>query len=158
MQICDYSIQSWCLFCLYKWEFGDAQENNKKNVERRFRWKSCHHSVSNNLHLGLVSPSRLLQKRDGWGGVGGPSWSRVCKMMLNPETVSVRGGPAAGRFPSPPAPVPSRSSSSSSSSSSSQFTVGTWFKLYSLALSRRLAMLLAMFMPWDVLVLEQVGG
>lgn len=43
-------------------------------------------------------------------------------------------------------------------SSSSQLTVGTWFKLYSLALSRRLAMLLAMFIPWDVLVLEQVGG
>lgn len=41
---------------------------------------------------------------------------------------------------------------------SSQLTVGTWFKLYSLALSRRLAMLLAMFIPWDVLVLEQVGG
>lgn len=40
----------------------------------------------------------------------------------------------------------------------SQLTVGTWFKLYSLALSRRLAMLLAMFIPWDVLVLEQVGG
>jgi len=39
-----------------------------------------------------------------------------------------------------------------------QLTVGTWFKLYSLALSLRLAMLLAMFIPWDVLVLEQVGG
>ncbi|MEQ2187554.1 hypothetical protein GOODEAATRI_005870 [Goodea atripinnis] len=44
------------------------------------------------------------------------------------------------------------------SPASSQLTVGTWFKLYSLALSRRLAMLLAMFIPWDVLVLEQVGG
>ena len=38
-----------------------------------------------------------------------------------------------------------------------QLTVGTWFRLYSLAFSRRLAMLLAMFIPWDVLVLEQVG-
>lgn len=43
-----------------------------------------------------------------------------------------RGG-AAASVPSPP--------------SSPQLTVGTWFRLYSLALSRRLAMLLAMFIP-----------
>ena len=42
-------------------------------------------------------------------------------------------------------------------SAASQLTVGAWFRLYSLAFSRRLAMLLAMFIPWDVLVLEQVG-
>lgn len=71
-------------------------------------------------------------------------------MELIPETVSACRGPAAERVPSPPARAPSLSSS--------QLTVGTWFKLYSLALSRRLAMLLAMFIPWDVLVLEQVGG
>lgn len=75
-------------------------------------------------------------------------------MMFTPETVSVCEGPAAERGPLPSLCEPPHPTGLSSS----QLTVGTWFKLYSLALSRRLAMLLAMFIPWDVLVLEQVGG
>ena len=39
-----------------------------------------------------------------------------------------------------------------------QFTVGIWLRLYSLALRRRLAMLLAMFTPAEEVVLAQVGG
>lgn len=41
---------------------------------------------------------------------------------------------------------------------SSQLTVGTWLRLYSLAFSLRLAMLLAIFIPWVEVVLAQVGG
>lgn len=66
------------------------------------------------------------------------------------DNVLLWGGVVVEKAPSLPLGSPSLSMF--------QLTVGTWFKLYSLALSRRLAMLLAMFIPWDVLVLEQVGG
>lgn len=38
-----------------------------------------------------------------------------------------------------------------------QLTVGTWFRLYSLAFSLRLAILLAIFMPWAVLLAAHDG-
>lgn len=122
---------------LYKHGFSDAQENKK----RRRRRESCHHSVSNISHIGVTECNRGSTRRRRRHDPGGVRWSS-----------SRRRRPAACRGSAAPAegPLPGLSSS--------QFTVGTWFKLYSLALSRRLAMLLAMFIPWDVLVLEQVGG
>lgn len=53
---------------------------------------------------------------------------------------------------------PSLSSPPSLSLHPAQLTVGTWLRLYSLALRRRLAMLLAMFTPAEEVVLAQVGG
>lgn len=108
----------------------------KKN-KRRLGGKILHHSLSN------IFAYRCKSDR---GSVG------VLRWFSSQRRCPVCRGPTAERVPSPPAPPPP------SLSPSSQLTVGTWFKLYSLALSRRLAMLLAMFIPWDVLVLEQVGG
>lgn len=129
-------------FFLYKREFSDAQEEVKKKIKikknkRRLGGKILHHSLSN------IFAYRCKSDR---GSVG------VLRWFSSQRRCPVCRGPTAERVPSPPAPPPP------SLSPSSQLTVGTWFKLYSLALSRRLAMLLAMFIPWDVLVLEQVGG
>ena len=126
------------VFFLYKQEFSDAQEELKikiiiiKKKKGGLGGKSCITRCPTFLHMGVKATEAPWV---WWGG-------------SDPRD----GVPSAGvrrQSASPPSP---------SLSPSAQLTVGTWFKLYSLALSRRLAMLLAMFIPWDVLVLEQVGG
>lgn len=140
-QIFGYSIQQRCLFFVQtrvQWCSGGSEKKIKiKKNKRRLGGKILHHSLSN------IFAYRCKSDR---GSVG------VLRWFSSQRRCPVCRGPTAERVPSPPAPPPP------SLSPSSQLTVGTWFKLYSLALSRRLAMLLAMFIPWDVLVLEQVGG
>lgn len=140
-QIFGYSIQQRCLFFVQtrvQWCSGGSEKKIKiKKNRRRLGGKILHHSLSN------IFAYRCKSDR---GSVG------VLRWFSSQRRCPVCRGPTAERVPSPPAPPPP------SLSPSSQLTVGTWFKLYSLALSRRLAMLLAMFIPWDVLVLEQVGG
>lgn len=140
-QIFGYSIQQRCLFFVQtrvQWCSGGSKKKIKiKKNKRRLGGKILHHSLSN------IFAYRCKSDR---GSVG------VLRWFSSQRRCPVCRGPTAERVPSPPAPPPP------SLSPSSQLTVGTWFKLYSLALSRRLAMLLAMFIPWDVLVLEQVGG
>ena len=136
-QIFGYSIQQRCLFFVQtrvQWCSGGIKNKNNNNKKKKggLGGKSCITRCPTFLHMGVKATEAPWV---WWGG-------------SDPRD----GVPSAGvrrQSASPPSP---------SLSPSAQLTVGTWFKLYSLALSRRLAMLLAMFIPWDVLVLEQVGG